>query len=58
MEMDTKLKLAVALAGVTLAAAAAGFAHEIRKRRPVKPLPGTTKVAKLYVITEVKTKKK
>lgn len=58
MEMDTKLKIAVALAGVTLAAAATGFAREYRKRRVVKPLPGTTKVAKLYVITDVKTPKK
>jgi hypothetical protein len=49
MNEDTKIKLIVAAAGVTLAATAAGITHQIRKRRPCKPLPGTTKVEKLYV---------
>lgn len=50
MTEDTKLKLVVATAGLAVAATAAGIAHQLNKRRLKKPLPGTTKIEKLYVI--------
>lgn len=50
MTEDTKLKLVVATAGLAVAATAAGIAHQLNKRRLKKPLPGTTKIEKIYVI--------
>jgi hypothetical protein len=50
MNEDTKIKLIVAAAGVAVAATAAGITHQIRKHRTCKPLPGTTKIEKLYII--------
>lgn len=58
MTTDTKLKLIVASAGVALAATAATVTHQVTKRRLKKPLPGTTKIEKIYVITNVKKTKK
>lgn len=58
MTEDTKLKLVVAAGGVALAAASATIAHQVNKRRLKKPLPGTTKIEKIYVITEVKKPRK
>lgn len=55
---DTKLKLIVAAGGVALAAGAAALTHQVNKRRLKKPLPGTTKIEKIYVITKVKNPKK
>lgn len=58
MTEDTKLKLIVAAGGVALAAGAATLAHQANKRRLKKPLPGTTKIERLYIITDVKKTKK
>jgi hypothetical protein len=58
MNEDTKLKLIVAGAGIAVAATAAGITHQIRKHRTCKPLPGTTKVEKIYVIKEKTNHKK
>ena len=58
MNDDTKLKLIVAAGGVALAATAAAIAHKVNKHRLKKPLPGTTKIEKIYVITKVKNPKK
>ena len=52
MTEDTKLKLVVAGAGIAVAAAAAGITAQVCKRRLKKPLPGTTKIEKIYVIKE------
>ena len=52
MTEDTKLKLIVAGAGIAVAATATGIAYQVRKRRLKKPLPGTTKIEKIYVIKE------
>lgn len=57
MTEDTKLKLIVAGAGIAVAATAVGIAHQLQKRRAVKPLPGTTRVERIYVIKENTTKK-
>ena len=37
-------------AGITVAAVAAGITHQLNKRRLKKPLPGTTKIEKIYII--------
>lgn len=58
MNEDTKLKLIVAAGGVALAAGAAVITHQVSKRRLKKPLPGTTKIAKIYVITDMKKPRK
>lgn len=55
---DTRLKLIVAAGGVALAAGAAVLTNQVNKRRLKKPLPGTTKIEKIYVITTVKKPKK
>lgn len=52
MNEDTKLKLVVAAGGLAVAATAAGIAHRLNKRRLKKPLKGTTKIEKIYVIKE------
>lgn len=52
MNEDIKLKLVVASAGLVVAATAAGIAHQLNKRRLKKPLPGTTKIEKIYIIKE------
>jgi hypothetical protein len=57
MNEDTKLKLVVATAGLAVAATAAGIAHQLNKRRLKKPLPGTTKIEKIYVIKDKTSKK-
>ena len=57
MNEDTKLKLVVATAGLAVAATAAGIAHQLNKRRLKKPLPGTCKIEKIYVIKEKTSKK-
>lgn len=58
MDNDTKLKLIVAAGGVALAAGAVTITHQVNKRRLKKPLPGTTKIEKIYVITKVKKPRK
>jgi len=58
MNEDTKLKLIVAAGGVALAAGAAVLTNQVNKRRLKKPLPGTIKIEKIYVITNVKKPKK
>ena len=50
MNTDTKLKLAVAAAGLAVAATATGITHQLRKRRLRKPLPGTTKIERIVII--------
>lgn len=57
MTEETKLKLVVAAAGLAVAATITGLAHQVNKRRLKKPLPGTTKIEKIYVIQETHTKK-
>lgn len=52
MNEDTKLKLIVAAAGLTVAATAAGITAHVRKRRLKKPLPGTTKIERIYVLKD------
>lgn len=58
MTETDKLKLIVAAGGVALAAGAATVTHQVNKRRLKKPLPGTTKIEKIYVITKVKNPRK
>lgn len=50
MTEDTKLKLVVAAAGIAVAATATGIARQVNKRRLKKPLPGTSKIERIYVI--------
>jgi len=49
MNMDTKAKLIVAGAALATASAIA-TANAVRKHRLKKPLPGTTKIEKIYII--------
>jgi hypothetical protein len=50
MNEDTKIKLVVAGGAFVIAAAGAGIARRIQKRRLKKPLDGTTKIERIYVI--------
>lgn len=57
MNEDTKLKLIVAGAAIAVAATATVVTRQVQKRRLKKPLPGTTKIERIY-ITKEKTSKK
>lgn len=52
MNEDAKLKLIVAGAAIAVAATATVVTRQVQKRRLKKPLPGTTKIEKLYIIKE------
>lgn len=56
INIDLKTSLIVAGAGIVTAAVATGITHVVRKHRALKPLPGTIKVEKLYVIKASKKK--
>ena len=57
MNEDAKLKLIVAGAAIAVAATATVVTRQVQKRRLKKPLPGTTKIERIY-ITKEKTSKK
>lgn len=54
MTEDTKLKIAVAAAGFGVAAVGVAVARRIQKHRLKKPLSGTTKIERIYIIKESK----
>lgn len=55
--MDTKTQAAIAVAGLAFTAAfTTGVIHNYRKNRTCKPLPGTTKVERIYIIQTTKKK--
>lgn len=57
MTMDTKTQAAIAVAGLAFTAAfTTGVIHNYRKNRTCKPLPGTTKVERIYIIQTTKKK--
>lgn len=57
MTEDTKLKLVVGAGILAVTAVGTGITRHVNKRRLKKPLPGTTKIERVYIIKD-KTKKK